>query len=89
MKQWMNLAKNLMMTTQFGFSLVTPLLLCIGLCWLLTAKAGAGGWVYLPGFLFGLGGSGMTAWKLYLAETKRDKKKEQESQRGCSFNTHE
>lgn len=89
MKQWMDFAKNLTMMTQFGLSLVTPLLLCLGLCWLLTAKAGAGGWVYIPGFFFGLGGSGTVAWKLYLAETKKHGKEDKETKTRVSFNVHD
>ena len=61
MKWWMDIVKNLTLLTQFSFTLVTPLLMCLGLCWLLCAKAGLGGWVYIPGFFFGMGGSGMVA----------------------------
>ena len=86
MKQWTNIVKQLSMLTQFGLSLVTPLLLCLAASWWLTSKAGLGGWVYIPGFFFGLGGSGMVAWKLYLAvmnQEKKDKKKDK-----ISFNRH-
>ena len=35
-----------------------PVLICLAVCWLIVSKTGAGGWVYIPGFFFGLGGSG-------------------------------
>ena len=86
MKQWMDIVKNLSMLTQFGLSLITPLLMCLAICWLLCAKAGVGGWVYIPGFFFGLGGSGMVAWKLYLSVSSREKK--EKPKKGVSFNNH-
>lgn len=87
MKHWTYLIKHLTLLTQFGLSLITPLLICLGICWLLQAKAAAGAWVYLPGFFFGLGGSGMTAWKLYVSVTQKEKKRQKK--KGISFNTHE
>ena len=87
MKWWMDIVKNLTMLTQFSFTLVTPLLMCLGLCWLLCAKAGLGGWVYIPGFFFGMGGSGMVAWKLYVSVTAKEKKEERKKH--LSFNRHE
>jgi hypothetical protein len=78
------------MLTQFGFSLITPLLMCLVLCWWLNTRIGLGSWVYILGFFFGLGGSGTVAYKLYLSiQTKeRKRKKEQKNQR-VSFNQHE
>lgn len=87
MKWWMDIVKNLTMLTQFSFTLVTPLLMCLGICWLLCAKAGLGGWIYIPGFFFGMGGSGMVAWKLYVSVTGRQKK--EETKKHISFNRHE
>ena len=86
MKKWSDLLKNLTLLTQLGLSLVTPLLMCIALCWWLNTKHGVGGWVYLPGFFFGLGGSGMTAWKLFQSVDKREKEKEKKKK--LSFNDH-
>lgn len=86
MKQWMNMVKNLTMLTQFGLSLITPLLMCLALSWLLYAKAGIGGWVFIPGFFFGMGGSGMVAWKLYLSVMKDEGKKNRK--KSVSFNRH-
>ncbi len=87
MKQWTDLMKNLTMLTQFGLSLITPLILCLMACWFLNTRLGFGGWIYIPGFFFGLGGSGTFAWKLYLSVTKREEKERRK--KGVSFNSHD
>ena len=79
MRQWMDLVKNLTMLTQFGLSFITPTLLCLGVCWLLYAKMGVGGWIFVPGFVLGLGSSAMVAWKLYLSVMKQEKKQQQDA----------
>lgn len=84
MKQWKDIYKNVLMLSQLGLSFITPLLLCIALCWLLVDKTGMGSWVYMIGFFFGLGGSAMTAYKFYLATLKQHKK-ERESQKEKFF----
>ncbi len=88
MKNWSDLIRNLTMLTQFGLSFITPLLLCLAGCWWLTSHAGAGGWVYIPGFFFGMGGSGMVAYKTYLAVMARDAKKKEKEKPKISFNSH-
>lgn len=88
MKQWAGIMKNLTILTQFGLSFITPLLLCLGLCWLLYSRAGAGGWIFVPGFFFGMGGSAMVAYKLYLSVVKRQKKEKEEKKKKVSFNRH-
>jgi len=85
-KQWMDIMRNLTMLSQLGLSFITPLLMCLGACWLLQSKAGVGAWVYIPGFFFGLGSSGMVAWKLYLSVLKKEEKKEKK--KGAAFNGH-
>lgn len=86
MKGWTGVVKNLTMLTQFGLSFITPLLLCLGICWWLNGKVGVGGWVYLPGFFFGLGGSGMVGYKMYLSVTGKQKKEKMKEKK--SFNRH-
>lgn len=86
MKGWSNLIKNITMLSQFGLSFITPTLLCLAICWWLSSRWGIGGWVYIPGFFFGMGGSGMVAYKLYLSVTKKEKKKEKKTP--ISFNRH-
>lgn len=88
MKSWMEIMKNMAMLTQFGLSFITPLLLCLGICWWLTSGPGLGGWVYIPGFFFGLGGSITVAYKLYLSVTGRQNKERKEKKEKISFNRH-
>ena len=75
MKQWADIIKNISLLTQFGLSLLTPLLLCLGICWWLYTSFSLGGWIFIPGFFFGLGGSGMVAYKLYLSVLKTGEKR--------------
>ena len=86
MKNWMDIVKNITMLTQFGLSFITPLLLCLSACWMLDNRAGFGGWIYIPGFFFGMGGSAMVAYKLYLSVTEKKKKEEKKTK--ISFNSH-
>ena len=68
---------NLTMLTQFGLSLVTPLFLCLALCWWLCDRCSMGTWIYLPGFIFGIGGGAMTAWKFGHAALQHQKRIEE------------
>ena len=86
MRNWADIIKYVTAFTQFGLSFITPLLLCLGVCWWLSVYAGVGGWVFIPGFFFGLGGSFMVAYKLYISVTKRGKK--QKKKEKISFNRH-
>ena len=86
MKNKGDILKNITMLTQLGLSFITPLLLCLGLCWWLHSHMGVGGWVFIPGFFFGLGGSAMTAYKFYLSIVSRQKKEKKKSK--VSFNRH-
>jgi len=88
MKQWAEIIKNISLLTQFGLSLLTPLLLCLGICWWLYSHFHFGGWIFIPGFFFGLGGSGMVAYKLYLSVTSRQEKERQKKKEKISFNRH-
>lgn len=87
MGKWSDIAKQMTLIGQLGLSFLMPLLICLGICWLLTSKLGMGYWIYIPGFLFGLLSSFMTAYKFYMhesgkAEKETDKKK-------VSFNSHQ
>ena len=75
------------MVGQLGLSLVTPLLICIFVCYMLTVKLGMPGWIYIIGFFFGLGGSMMTAYKVYLEISAKNKSKKRD-EREISFNRH-
>ena len=85
MKDLAKFSKQLILLTQFGLSVIMPLLLCLLGCWLLVDKLAVGGWIYIPGFFFGLGGSGMTAWKMYLS-VQKDMDKKPKSKK--SYNNH-
>ena len=86
MKHWSDILKNVSMLTQFGLSLLTPLLLCLGICWWLSNRFDLGGWIYLLGFFFGLGGSGSVAWKMYCSVLHRQEKGKKEEK--AAFNRH-
>ncbi|MCD8021920.1 MAG: AtpZ/AtpI family protein [Lachnospiraceae bacterium] len=87
MKKTADILKNITLLGQFSLSLVTPLLLCLAACWWLTAHTGLGGWIYIVGFFFGLGGSGMFAYKFYLSVINKDKKDKTDKEK-VSFNRH-
>lgn len=91
-KQFMELVKNLTLLTQLGFSFITPLLLCVGICWWLTSKLGVGGWVFIPGFFFGLGGSFSFALRVYRMVMREDTKDgsgdRNDRRRGVFHNRH-
>lgn len=75
MKDLVTISQRLIMLGQLGLSLLMPLLLCLGGCYLLTSRLGLGLWIYFPGFVFGLGGGFMTAYKFWLAVCRREKEK--------------
>lgn len=86
MKDWSRALNHIVMIGQLGFSLVVPVLMCLGLCWLLTDRFGLGSWIYIPGFILGIGASFMTAYKVYLAEVKRSSREEEKPHK--AFNRH-
>lgn len=86
MKDWMQFSQRLIMLGQFGLSLLMPLLMCLGICYLLISRLGLGLWIYFPGFLFGLGASFMTAYKFWLSVSAKEKKKGESEP--PAFNVH-
>ena len=84
-KQMRDALRQLTYLSQLGLSLVVPLLMCVFLCYWLTTRFNIGGWIYIPGFLFGLGSSCMTAWKFYTSVNARNKK---DKKKPPSFNSH-
>ena len=89
--KWYGLSQ-FVMVGQLGLSLIMPLLLCLFICWFMSSRLSVGSWVFIPGFFFGLGGSMMTAWKVYLSVTrKQEKEKEKRTGKGrneVSFSRH-
>lgn len=77
------------MVGQLGLSLLMPLLLCLLGCYLLCTRLSVGAWIYIPGFILGLGGSMTTAYKVYLSVIHReDKKKKEKNPNEVYFNKH-
>ena len=88
MKRMSEIFGQLAMIGQLGLSLIMPLLMCLFACYLLCSKLSVGAWVYIPGFILGLGGSMTTAYKVYLAVLKKESKKKSRSDNEISFNKH-
>ncbi len=74
-KRISQLASQFAMVGQLGLSLLMPLLLCLFGCYVLVSKLSVGAWVYIPGFILGLGSSMMTAYKVYLSVVHKEEKK--------------
>ncbi|MCR5323700.1 MAG: AtpZ/AtpI family protein [Lachnospiraceae bacterium] len=85
-KQMREALRHLTFLSQFGLSLVIPLLMCLFLCYWLTTRFGFGGWIYIPGFILGLGSSCMTAWKFYVSVNEKNRKNKKKDP--PSFNQH-
>ena len=86
MKDWSRALQNITMVGQLGLSLVMPVLMCLAVCYLLTSNLGCGAWIYIPGFILGLGASFMTAYKVYLSEERRNRKDGEH--KPTAFNRH-
>ena len=63
------------MVGQLGLSLLMPLLMCLFACYLLVSKVSAPVWIYIPGFILGLGASMTTAYMVYLSVVQKEEKK--------------
>ncbi len=85
MKEWSKAFRNLSILSQFGLSLVMPLLLCLFVAYQLREHFHLSYWIYLPAFFFGLAASFMTAYKFYLSVSKKEKKQEKKDR---AFNQH-
>ena len=88
MKQWSEILRNVTMLSQLGLSLITPLLLCLAVCWLIVSKTGVGSWIFIPGFFFGMGGSVTVAYKFYLSINKQQMKENKKKKNKIFFNRH-
>lgn len=88
-KKYTDIFQHLAMLTQLGLSFITPLLTCVGICAYLTSRFNFGGWIFIPGFFFGLGGSSMVLYKFYLSCNEKEKKDKKENKdRRIGFNRH-
>ena len=83
--KWGDIFAQLTLLAQLGLSLATPILMCLAVCYLLCTRLGVGLWVYLPGMILGIGASFMTAYKVYLSVTGKEKKmKRGENEKYCN-----
>ena len=82
---------NLALIGQFGISLVVPTVLCVFICYFLVSRSITGSWVYIPGFILGIGSSFMTAYKFYLYVIEKGIRKDKSKdirRKGIYFNRH-
>ena len=86
MKQFMKIYKDLLMLSQLSLSFITPILLCLALSWWLSSYVGL--WVYIPGFLLGLGSAIMVAYKFYLSVIKKEEREKDNKKKKASYNKH-
>jgi hypothetical protein len=86
-KDFSKLMTQFAMVGQLGLSLVAPILVCIFICYQLTTGMGLPGWIYIIGIFFGLGGSIMTGYKVYLEVIGKTEKKKRDGKE-VSFNKH-
>lgn len=87
-KNRMKMFKNLALLTQLGLSFISPIIVCMLVCWWIISKTGAGSWVYIIGIVLGLGASFMTAFRFYRSIVKKAEKEQEEKKPPVSFNNH-
>lgn len=85
-KYWSNVLKQISWLSQLGLSIIMPMLICVLICVWLTNRFDIGGWVFIPGFILGLGASFTTGYNFYLSESHKSKKDSNDRKRG--FNRH-
>ena len=79
--------KSIIWLTQFGLSVVSPLVLSILLCVWLRDRFSVGGWIFIPGIVVGLTGSVSGLWRS-LKAMQQDGGGD-DNKGGISFNDHE
>ena len=85
--KWNEILAQLTLLGQLGLSLAMPILMCLGACYLLCTRLNAPLWIYLPGMILGIGASFMTAYKVYLAVTRKEKRNPRDPDER-SYNRH-
>ncbi len=86
MNSLIRIAKYLAWLTQFGLSVVMPLLLCVlGSLWL-RSRFSLGSWIVVVGILLGIGGAASGLWSS-LKQINRAARQEDKEQT-ISFNDH-
>ena len=88
MKDTTTALEYLVYVGQLGLDLLMPVVLCVLLCWWLVSAFGVGAWVYVPGFLLGLGGGAMNFWKFWKRIEKRLNREHPPERPRTSFSRH-
>ena len=78
--------RNVALLSQLGLSIVMPMLITVGICYFLTGRFNIGMWIYIPGFVLGIGSSVMTAYKFYKSVISKEQKENKKTR--VSFNRH-
>lgn len=87
-KEMRDIFRNITLVGQLGLSIIMPLLICVLICAYLCWKFNIGGWIYIIGFILGIGSSFMTAYKFYLSEVKRASDDEKKKKPKAGYNRH-
>ncbi len=88
MKNGFKVLEDLSWFLQLGLSLVTPLLLTMGLCWWLVSRFGWSGWIFLPGVLLGLG-AGVVSFRSFSRSILRRPENRTREKPPVRFNRHQ
>ena len=80
------IVKNVALLGQLGLSIIMPMLITVGICYFLTVRFNIGMWVYIPGFILGIGSSVTTAYKFYKSVISKEQKENKKTR--VSFNRH-
>lgn len=79
LQSWMKALRELAWLTQLGISLITPPLLCAGLCWWAIGRFGWPEWSMLPALALGFGAAAISFYNFYKymqRKSERTRKKE-------------
>lgn len=89
-KELREVYRSFLMLGQLGLSIVTPTILCLLFSWWLASHLDFGMWIYIPGFVLGMGGSASVAYEFYRSLEKQDKRKEEREgkKKKISYNRH-
>jgi len=88
MKDLNKLMQKVVMIGQLGLSFIMPTLIMVLLCGWLCESKGWPLWIYIPGFILGLGSSFLTAYKFYKAIVDKEDKDSKGKKTKVYFNNH-
>lgn len=87
MKDLYKVVEQLVWVGQLGFSLLFPVVACLGVCWWLNTRWGVGLWVFGPGLVLGLLISAST-FASVVRYWFRQQDAEREKDRRSGYNKH-